>query len=228
MSLSRYKLPHYVFVVFPLAAIITANTIWYIIDHPKLKNWFIGIQSFINVVLMVAACMLAFISFSPTPWYVVMVFVALFVIAIAFMSITRTGYDKLVLSALITIIGVNFLLSAHVYPTLLQYQSGSMAGRFLHDTNAKHDVYGYGVIAHGLDFYSGKVAPLLNDTELAAIHDAIIYTTEEGLSKIEATGRSFEIIKTLDYYHVTELTIEFLNPDTRDKTLGKRYLIKLN
>ena len=64
-SLSHYKLPHYIFVVFPLAAIITGK---YVENLFKARNasWiniFTGIQFFISLILYGLAFVLCFFSF---------------------------------------------------------------------------------------------------------------------------------------------------------------------
>lgn len=228
MSLSRYKLPHYIFVVFPLAAIITADTVWIILDKVKTRKVFTGIQVFTNLVLMVAAGLLMFISFWPANIILVIVVLACFGFAVFLMILSKDSYKRIFLSSLITIMGVNILLNAHVYPTLLTYQAGSMAGKYLAEQNLPEEAYGLYTISHGLDFYSGSVAPLIGIDTITERSNILVYTNERGMNEIRDLGVGHELVKEFDRFHVTELTMEFLNPNTRSNTLEKRYLIKVN
>ena len=227
MSLSNYKLPHYIFVVFPLAAIITANTIWQIIDSGKAVGFFRVAQPVIAFLLIVAAGLLLFISFGPAP-AVVSILTLIGVLLISYFTFfKRTPYNQIVIVSLLGAITVNFALSTYVYPTLLDFQAGSVAGKELKQMTEKPKVYGFYVISHGLDFYSGETAPLLSTEEIASMPGAVVFTKPVGLEKIDSLGVEYKILKTYDEFHVTELTMEFLNPSTREKALTERYLIQL-
>lgn len=227
MSLSNYKLPHYIFVVFPLAAIITSATIWQFIDAGWGLKFFRIAQPIIAILLLVAVGLLIFISFSPAPWLIMAIAILGTGGAIYYGFLQRDNYSRIVLVSLVAALTVNIVLSTYVYPTLLTYQSGSVAGKELKAMDDKPLVYCYYVISHSLDFYSGEVAPLLQDDDLAAKKGEIVFTKPKGLKRLDELGIEHEILKTYDYFHVTELTLEFLNPATRDKAMSERYLIRL-
>jgi 4-amino-4-deoxy-L-arabinose transferase-like glycosyltransferase len=228
MSLSKYKLPHYVFVVFPLVAIITANTLYQIIDTGRFKNLFIGLQWLIWVALWTAAGLLTFGTFPQVSWLVVIVALVFLVSSFYYLAISKPLIDKLVFSALLIMIGVNFVLNIHFYPTLLTYQAGSEAGKYLAAQEAKPEVYSFQVISHGLDYYSGQVA-LSTSTDFMQSHAGIwVYTSAAGMQAIEEQGIKSKVIKSFAYFHVTGLTMEFLRPSTRASTLKEMYLIEIN
>lgn len=228
MSLSRYKLPHYIFVAFPLAAITTAKLFDYIIESGSFKKLLIPLQWFINTLLWIAVGLLVFISLPGASWYLLVISAVLLVGSFYYLSSGKTLLHKLVYSALLTIIGVNFLLNTHFYPTLLTYQSGSQAGRYVASMDVRPELYSHRVISHGLDFYSGRVAPLINVNEMAEHHGIWVYTTDKWIKEIDEAGVSYTVIKSFKYFHVTGLTMNFLNPDTRGSVVGERYLIRIN
>ena len=50
---------------------------------------------------------------------------------------------------------------------------------------------------------------------------------QEELDFINQRGIHYEMIKELDEFHVTMLSLKFINKKTRSKELKKHYLIKL-
>ena len=228
MSLSRYKLPHYVFVVFPLVAIITANTLYQIIDTAKNKNIFIGLQWFIWAALWAAVGLLTFGTFPQVSWIVILVGVVFFISSFYYLAIGKELIEKLVYSALLTMIGVNFVLNTHFYPTLLTYQAGSVAGRYLAEMDEKPDVYSFKNVSHGLDYYSGAVAPNIEIDQMSDRSGVWVYTTEAGLKAIDEQEIKYTMKKSFKSFHVTGLTMPFLMPGTRDETLDEMYLIEIN
>jgi 4-amino-4-deoxy-L-arabinose transferase-like glycosyltransferase len=228
MSLSRYKLPHYVFVVFPLVAIITANTLYQIIDTGRFKKFFIGLQWLIWLALWIAVGLLTFGTFAEVSWLVVVVAAVFFVSSFYYLAIGKRLVEKLVYSALLIMVGVNFVLNTHFYPTLLTYQAGSEAGKYLAAQEVKPEVYSFQVISHGLDYYSGQFAPLVN-TDFMKSHAGIwVYTSAAGKQAIEEQGIKYQVKKSFDSFHVTGLTMTFLKPSTRASALSEMYLIEVN
>jgi len=227
MSLSRYKLPHYIFVVFPLVAIITANTIYQIIDTGKVKKLFIGLQWFIWSALWLVVGLLTFGTFPDVHWYVVIIALVFLGSSFYFLALRKEVIDKLIYSALLTMIGVNFVLNTHFYPTLLTYQAGSVAGKYLARLEQRPEVYSFQLISHGFDFYSGQVAPAIDANSLKNNPGIWVYTSEAGKREIEVLGIKHAVVKSFTRFHVTGLTMTFLRPSTRRSALTERYLIEI-
>lgn len=227
MSLSRYKLPHYVFVVFPLVAIITANTIYQIIDTKKYKNLFIGLQWFIWAALWTAVGLLTFGTFPQVSWFIVVIAVVFFISSFYYLAIGKTLVGKVVYSALLTMIGVNFVLNTHFYPTLLTYQAGSVAGRYLAEMTEKPEVYSFQIVSHGLDYYSGQVAPLVEADYMRSHPGIWVYTSEAGKKVIDEQKVKYTLVRSFKSFAVTGLTMTFLIPGTRAETLNQMYLLEI-
>ena len=228
MSLSRYKLPHYIFVVFPLIAIITANTIWYIIDTRKYLKIFLPLQWLLWLTLWIIAGMLSLVTFPEISWLIVLIALVIFVSSSYYLFISKQLISKLVYAPLLVMIGVNFLLNSHFYPSLLEYQAGSMAGRYVSTHDNTPDVYSYQIISHGLDYYSGKVAPLVKTEFISANPGIWLFTTATGKSSLDTNGISYTLVKDFKSFAVTGLTMNFLNPAKRSSVLENRYLLKIS
>ena len=228
MSLSRYKLPHYVFVVFPLVAIITANTIFQIIDTTKGKKIFIGLQWFVWAVLWTAVGLLTFGTFPQVSWVVVLIAIMFLISSFYYLAISKDLIDKIVYSALLTMIGINFVLNTHFYPTLLTYQAGSVAGRYLVELEEKPDVYTFRNVSHGIDYYSGGVAPSRGIDFFRSNSGVWVYTSEAGKKALDEVGLKYSMVKTFQSFRVTGLTMTFLVPSTRDEALDEMYLLEID
>lgn len=227
MSLSRYKLPHYIFVVFPLVAIITAKTLWYIIDNRKHIKAFTLINWLLWAGLWMAAGLLSYGTFSGAPWWVAAGGVLLLVASFYYLVVRKEPVARLIYAPVLTIVGVNFMLNTWFYPTLLTYQAGSMAGRYIAAQAGHPPVYSLGLISHGLDFYSGRVATNVEAEELRQMPGVWVYTGRQGKAQLDSLGIEYVQLKTFKKYPVTQLTMEFLRPTTRDKVVGTAYLLEI-
>ena len=228
MSLSRYKLPHYIFVVFPLIAIITANTIWYIIDARKYLKIFLPLQWLLWLTLWIIVGMLSLVTFPEISWLIILIALVIFVSSSYYLFISKQLISKLVYAPLLVMIGVNFLLNSHFYPSLLKYQAGSMVGKYISAHDITPDVYSYQIISHGLDYYSGKVAPLVKTEFIIANPGIWLYTTATGKSSLDEIGVKYILVKDFKSFAVTGLTMNFLNPAKRSSVLEQRYLLEIS
>ena len=129
---------------------------------------------------------------------------------------------------------MNLFLNVHFYPTLLQYQAGSVVGQWVYEKGIPKDqFYLLHTQSHALDFYAQRIAPSFkNVQELLewkekTPKDLWVFTDEAGILALERQGlvpaEQFEFKD----FPITTLTYEFLNPATRESTLDSYYLIRL-
>jgi energy-coupling factor transporter transmembrane protein EcfT len=160
------------------------------------------------------------------------VMIAIWVAAFAFwiyLSLNKKLTGKLFWMPAIAMIIINFFITNQVYFTLLKYQIGSQAGKYIrYNTLASKDIALFRVEdpLNCIDFYA-------NDT----IHgsDSIkdltgkkyIITMDKGLKTLQENGFCFDILKQGQSYKVSELTPEFLNPATRKSTTKEYYILKV-
>jgi hypothetical protein len=115
------------------------------------------------------------------------------------------------------------VLSLHLYPNLLPYQSATQAGKYIKQENPEH-VYWHDHYGYGLDYYSDRVIPqaIGKDVELMPV-GSWVYVTEAGLSAMPP----HRVIRQLDDFRVANLNFAFVNPQTRHTKLKKMFLIEL-
>lgn len=233
MSLSDYKLPHYIFIVFPLAAIITADYLLKLFENSekkRLQQIFSVAQSVLIVLIWLVILSLCIYSFP-----VKSVLLRLCLIAFAGLSMyllfkKTEPAQKIITLSLITIIGANVMLSAHLYPVLLSYQSTCKAGKFIAKKNSSsQQFFCYLIGGHSLDFYSERIVPWIPSplavNEKLQNGDVWIFTNEEGKQNFEKEKLIPDSVIAYSDYKVTMLSLPFLKPDEREKVLRKKYLL---
>jgi hypothetical protein len=198
-----------------------------IIDANKYKRLFIGLQWFIWAALWTAVGLLTFGTFPQVSWFIVLIAVVFFISSFYYLAVSKNLVDKLVYSALLTMIGINFVLNTHFYPTLLTFQAGSVAGKYLAELEEKPEVFSFQIVSHGLDYYSGQVAPSIELETINNQHGVWVYTSEAGKRVIDEQGVKYTLIKSFKSFHVTGLTMTFLKPSTRTATLNEMYLLEI-
>ena len=234
MSLSQYKLPHYIFVVYPLISILTAS---YISDIIKSANWdrFLNsvnfTQNIVNILIWVGIIILSTYVFplrSLIIWAIILVVLMVFI----FLIIKKPrGFSYLFKSTLLTAIGLAIMLNAHFYPTLSKYQAGVTAGEFIKEKNySEENLLAYLAFRSSLDFYSGKIIPETKNMEemkffVRSNDSLIIFTNERGLQDFDEMEIAYSEISRFKDYHISTLTLPFLNPATREDATDVAYLL---
>ena len=122
--MSRYKLPHYVFVTLPFASIICATYL----DTLNPKQW----KNWNKVYFVFGFIVLALLVIYQTLFFTDLNFILLVLVLIQLFILF--GMKKLALEGTSKMIGyvivLNLFLSFVFYPKLLTYQADSMAGRW--------------------------------------------------------------------------------------------------
>lgn len=168
LSLSKFKLPHYTFVVFPLMALITAKWIVVLARATKHKKTVLGlqyVQRFVESVLFTLLLVMLFWVFplqSGWGWASVAAGIALYGLSYRYAS---SSYEKILVPSLVAICIVNIFLNAHVYPSLLRYQAPSIVGRYIQQHNIANNTYALLSFYHpSLEFYAQHIVPDLKDS----------------------------------------------------------------
>lgn len=232
LGISKYQLPHYIYVVLPLIAIITAKLIYSLYWENKFKFVFkilTPIQWMVCTALLIAPFLILTHSF-PTiktwPWVIPIgtVLLSLFIV------LNKKTINKIIYLSLTSIVGLNIFLSAWFYPELLKYQVGNIAGRFIKDNkidNEKFFLYKFEGNTKSIHFYAGRIVRE-TDSVNNLLKNTFLLTNSDGLYEIKTKGRSFTILKEGVDFHISALTVSFLNKKTRDKQGLKYFIINLN
>ena len=230
LGMSAYQLPHYIFIVFPLAAIMTARLLYELIEegsYHKLYNFMRRFQAIISCLLLLVTLLLLTVVFPASPLVIVAWGVCF--ATWLFLAFRRSLKGKIFWLSAAGMILVNIFLNNHVYPSLLQYQAGSQLGRFIHSRSIKgNEIAQYRMDdpINSIHFYANELIKGV-DTVTEMHSKKYIVTMDKGLNSIKSQGIAFNILKQGGLFKVSELTPEFLNPATRSKALRNYYLLEI-
>lgn len=231
LSLSHYQLPHYILVAFPLAAIMVGKLLENFIAGDglaRLRNIFAGIQTGIGALLLIGSLLIITYVF-PAPWWALLLWLAGAVIWILVLLRFRRGLRVLWISVAGIIIA-NFFVTHFFYYPLLQYQVGTVAGRFIR----AHDIPQRKLWAWRMDdpldaihFYSRRVVRQSLGFPPPGQTGDFLLMMRKDLPALDTAGRSYDMIDQGRLFKVSELTPEFLNPNTRDSATKPWVMVRL-
>lgn len=232
LGISKYQLPHYIYVVLPLIAVITAKMIYALFWQNKyffLKQLLTPVQWIVCLALLAVPFLILSFSFPPQalwPWLIPAATSAV----VLCMILSKTVTKKLVAVSVAAIIGLNLFLSLWFYPQVLQYQAGNVAGRFIEKQKVERGrfyIYKFKGNNVALHFYSKQIVHVIDSVRNLPA-ETYLLTMDEGLQELKTSGRRFEVVQHGLDYHVTALTASFLNKNTREQQCKKYFLLKLN
>lgn len=227
LSFSHYKLPHYIYIVMPMGAMITAKHI--VQDKEKIKK-FIAMTQYTMNYLIYGLVFLLLIWIFPAPWI-------WYVITLIFFLITQYIQwikKQILISSVFTMIGLHTVASLYVYPSLLSYQSTHETVRYVQKNKPKDYTFAFYVSNyHSFDFYANQIVPSIvyrNELENKVKQGKKywLYIRESDIPHIQEV-QSLEIKKVYctTYFMVANLSTTFINPATRSETLEKRCIVEV-
>lgn len=247
-SMSKYKLPHYIFVAYPMGAVLVAVYLDKIIQTKKGLLFWYWLQNSTGIVLFVAMFLVAgWAFFSPLYLSLTGILGLIFIFSIqkSYLcvkkneDITLWGFQinktfpafAFLLPSLVMMISTNLIANLHFYPQIMQYQSSTAVGKYIVAQKIPTDRIFMVTFYSTPDIFIGKRVRNFREEDAAkwtkdgAIY---IYAPIEYVQKLNELGKNIEVLQTFDDFRVTHLNFDFLNPETRAQELKKRVLIKLN
>lgn len=230
LSLSKYQLPHYVFIVFPLAAVMAAKYFTDSEAYAKKSRAFTVVQLILAVALLVAALFLQY-SFGENSIWQLLLLVFLFAVTVFVFFKTRHP----LYFSVAAVVSFNLLLSLFYFPAMLSYQHGNNFGRYVKEHTAEKNAY---VFYHcSNDFSTTFYAQQMPDTTLWNREDfraflnskksVLAITPQAGIDELKADSIPFEIVQQQNSMRISQLNLKFLNPETRESVCKKMYLVKI-
>ncbi len=226
-SLSGFQLPHYIVILFPQFAIISANYLGQVRQEKTLKKISV-LQTTLLIIALVAVCLLAFFTKFASGVLVMVITVPLVVITL--LAVRKYGMTKIMTMGASFSFILFLFLHNFFYPKLMEYQAGMEAGKWITQQKDRLAPAMFHSWSYSFEFYApGFIKALSNyndlDNFLKTNDRAAIYTTEESLSELASRGYNYNILKDFPYFHVSMVTGKFLNPNTRSSQLEKMVLV---
>ncbi len=221
LSFSRYKLPHYIFPLFPFICIIIADFI--VRKASVLPQWLEYAQLVIIHLLLVGTLLVMFWAFPIQSIWLPLIWLIFYVAIWWWRKKSLDAVDRWILPSLMGMLLFQLVLSAHFYPSLVQYQSGSQAGKYI-EKHHPEKVFWYEKHSYNLHYYSDQLIPEVLEGEQHHVASGTwIYVPKSALADMPPHN----IIKAFDDFSVTRLSMKFINPKTRAEKLDTKYLIEI-
>jgi 4-amino-4-deoxy-L-arabinose transferase-like glycosyltransferase len=235
LSASHYKLPHYIYVVFPMASVLAAH----FFARVELKNSPFNMRwiTIPQTIVLIAAWVFAALIFT---WFFpltnpLLCLVALIGLGFFIWALIRKFDQRLsrfLWISLASSLSINILMATWFYPTVLNYQSSSHMGIWIKTNNLSHlPLYITKVSGRALDIYAPNKVVCVESSQIDSLvliqKEILVFTDEKGMEDLKLSNNSCEIIKAMSDYPITLLSLNFANPSKRESVLGKRFLIKV-
>jgi hypothetical protein len=222
-SASKFQLPHYLNIVFPFFAIITAQYLCGLQSYKSIKIIRIVQIGVIAIVLVTIAALQYFFRADEFTWHVAVTLVIwLGILFIIPGNFAATDYRQTAFRTVIVSVIINLYMNLAFYPSLLKYQAGSEAAIWINHNNKDKlpVVLSNENNSYPTEFYLDLPTTTLNPDGTGTIPAApfIYYGPRDVIAKI-TKGRQLQTLAVFKRYWITRLKPAFLNKATRDKEL---------
>ena len=220
-TVSKFQLPHYIVILFPHFAMMTAAYLLEGASEKSMKR--INVFQTVLFVLIFAAVIgiIIIYAFDSALWF----FMLAGLIAAATLFYKT---ENSLLAVLKKNIGLALLVAVFLnclfYPSLLKYQAGMMAGKWLGQQQAQPTVTLYKCLSTSFDFYyEGKTdysnpdSTVINN--IAANDSIYLLSAVQDLKDINTDSVTLTPLKTFPYFHVSQVNGVFINHKTRKNVL---------
>ena len=225
---SKAQLPHYIYVVLPLAAVFTGkflnSLIFGDLRHRWLKSLTI-IHQIIFTLLVIVMFSLLILPFPPNRF--ITLFSAVILTGLCFFALLKNWIPlpRLLPTCVLAIVLINVCLDTGFYPKLLEFQPATPVSRYIRKNQLNKDrIYLYWVDrSRSLDFYSDYSFKVAEQPDSLEAGDYLL-TSKKGMETINR--EHFRILDSGIAFHVSTLSLPVLNPATRAGRSDAYYLFK--
>lgn len=231
INLSKSKLPHYMNSLFPVLAVLLAGYLVYLYNNSdsKMLKILLGIQYFIAVTGSILAILLIFFVFGLPNSILILIYILLFFALIYALIKKQETTSKIMVISVLFAVFVNFSLNTQFYPKLLKYQAGNSMVKIIKekkiDPNTIYMIKGSQ--SWTLNFYTVRETPEIAVSDIQNIKGKWLFAYDKDMDQLQSQNIKWDKSMEVDHFKVTRLSLSFLNPKTRAKTLHKAYLLHI-
>lgn len=227
-SLSRFQLPFYTNILFPLLAVITAPYCYKVLSKTgnAIRLWS---QLVVTVLLPIVIIALhIYLRPESSLWFVSAFVLFAMLVAIICLKVKQPTYRVFMLTCSVMLF-VNLYLNTTVFPLLASYNAQVSAGRYVNQPAFNgYKVYSLRQSNNVFQFYFNKPSAFIPMEEFAAFKPqgkAVFFISQATKDYLEQAHAPFIVIKSFVNYPQENLSLKFINSQTRQQTLQQAYLI---
>ncbi len=232
LSRSQAQLPHYIFVVFPLAATLVAAHLAPLLEKSDRLSiavkWFYRFHLFIFFILLLAMGLIINIPFGKMGWWGVFILFGTFIYMLNLFMSKKGLVQKWITMSLVLMIGLNLIMNSFFYPNLLKFQWGNQLANAANAQNLDiKKVATYKIPnSYAFHYYGQHIFPAIKDSSLLKEGQWLVVDSLPA-KQVMANFPNSKILYKGNRFHVTLLTLQFLNPATRAAELTPFILMEL-
>jgi 4-amino-4-deoxy-L-arabinose transferase-like glycosyltransferase len=218
-SVSKFQLPHYIVIIFPLLSIIVARYLLEAASNPKELRILNYVQHFVFFILIFFIAAITVFYKLDNIW-IPLIF-ATVVTQFFIRKIKDKSLDGIVIKALCFSSLLALFLNLSFYPNLMQYQAGMMAGKWQQKNLPNKTIAMLRCNEFSFDFYGNTLIKRDNDLLPLLKNDSVafVFTPKKEIERINTDSFNVNTLKSFSYFHITELEAKFINAATRYQTL---------
>ena len=226
ISFSGFKLPHYLNIIFPASAVMTAAYLLYIRDREKTVKRLWVVQVVLCSLVLAAALVINLWIFPLTQVLVWLGFAGLLMVLLFLFRSHPNRWQRGILLSAATAVLAFYLGNTNFYRHLLSFQGGNTLAFATRNQLDPETVYYWpGIYSSSYDFYTAYQHREFQDSLLQSNGPVWILTTDEAPIR----ERSIPVLRKIETpdYEITMLKPKFLNPASRERELKKLILLKV-
>ncbi|MET3981329.1 4-amino-4-deoxy-L-arabinose transferase-like glycosyltransferase [Mucilaginibacter sp. UYP25] len=232
-SASKFQLPHYLNIVFPFFAIITAQYLVGLKSERSIKAIRVMQIGLVVLLLFVIATLHYFFKPQEFRWDVgitILIWLALLVIIPG--NFSDTDFRQTAFRTIIIAFVVNLYLNLAFYPSLLKYQAGSEAAFWINGNNKEGlpVARSFEFASFPMEFYLRQPIIELNEDGSGHLPTTpfIFYGPAETAASFTAKGYKVTTLAKFERFHISKLKPAFLNKATRDKQVAPMEVMRIS
>jgi 4-amino-4-deoxy-L-arabinose transferase-like glycosyltransferase len=219
LTFSGFRLPHYLNIIFPTTAVMTAS--WILSDSLKQKTMYI-IQLIVCSLILILLALLNAWAF-PVKNFLISTGLVL-VLSVVFyflLNKKRSFLQKSIGISVATMIVSFFLLNGNFYPQLLKYQAGNeLAKKIKGNVDAANVYFWKDNYSSSFNFYTATERKQFDDSLFVKGKKPIwLLYDSRNLDEIKQAGYKIGMTYHSIDFEITKLDLKFINPATRPTEL---------
>lgn len=232
ISFSKFKMPHYIFMLMPLASIFTAVYVRRLLSKETAAKWFLTIHQIFAVLVLIGTIILNFYFFKPFSFWVWLGGGILIIglLNLMWQSAADKGLKLVYVSAGFSLL-FNFFANYSFFPNLFKYQGGNELVKVMKERNIKvpdEKIFLLDNNAHTFDFYLGYNHHVADITRPELLDSSKYYLISSPMANnLVEKGYRIDTIASHVDYNVSTLKLKFLNPKTRESKLDTLMLARI-
>ena len=223
ISFSKFKMPHYIFMLLPLAALFTAPWLRLMLSYARPGKFFYLLHLVIAILVIPAVVILNYYFFHPQNWFVQLLGPALLIALgwLLFRKMNNRACKTLMIAGAAMLV-FNFFINFNFFPNLFRYQGGNALADQLKlrpAPVADEDIILLDNNAHSFDFYRAYNHAIVDPAELESRYDSLrsaYFLLSSTIARdLISRGYRIDTVVSAPDYNVSTLKLKFLNPATR-------------